>query len=180
LAETTDVPLKERPSQIWLYLLDKNNGSILDHRRIRLSWGRQPSQEGVTLDITLDDLQEIIQQGENETVEFKLQATGKDSSGDEFVETVVAKANGQGGIILVGIDDNRNVAGLKDASNTKKTIENLVRQRCDPVPQYSIDTRKVDEKAIILVNILSGKDRPYFVHGKGPYYKNPIERLFAS
>lgn len=169
--DTTDVPLKDRPSQIWLYLLDKKKGNILDYRRVRLNWGRAPSQEGVTLDITLDDLQEIIQQGENETVEFKLQAKGQDPSGDEFVETVVAMANGQGGIILVGVDDNRNVAGVINASNTKKAVESLIRHRCDPVPQYNIDTRKVDEKSIVLVNIFSGKDKPYLVRGKGPYIR---------
>ncbi len=169
--DITNVSLKDKPSQIWLYLLDKKTGDILDYRRVRLNWGRASSQEGVTLDITLDELQEIIQQGENETVEFKLQAKGRDTSGDEFVETVVAMANGQGGIILVGVDDNRNVAGVKNASNTKKAVESLIRHRCDPVPQYSIDTRKVDEKSIVLVNIFSGKDKPYLLRGKGPYIR---------
>lgn len=169
--DTTDIPLRERPSQIWLYLLNKKKGDILDFRRVRMNWGRPSSQEGVTLDITLDDLQEIIQQGENETVEFKLQVKGKDPSGDEFVETVVAMANGQGGIIVVGVDDDRNVAGVKNASNTKKAVENLIRHRCDPVPQYSVDTKNVDEKSIVLVNIFSGTNRPYLVRGKGPYIR---------
>lgn len=169
--DVVDVSLRDRPLQIWLYLLDQDKGNVLDYRRVRLSWGRPPLQEGVTLDITLDDLQEIIQQGENETVEFKLQARGRDPSGNEFVETVVAFANGQGGVILVGVDDNRNVVGVKNASNTKKAIESLIRYRCDPVPQYSIDTRKVDEKTIVLVSIFSGKDKPYWVRGKGPYIR---------
>ncbi len=143
----------------------------MDYRRVRLSWGRPLSQEGVTLDITLDDLQEIIQQGEDETVEFKLQAKGQDTSGDEFVETVVAMANGQGGIILVGVDDNRNIAGVKNASNTRKAVDNLIGHRCDQVPQYNIDTRKIDEKSIVLVNIFGGKLKPYLVRGKGPYIR---------
>ncbi len=49
---TIEVPLKERPSQVWLYLLDREKGDILDYRRIRLNWGRASLQEGVTLDIT--------------------------------------------------------------------------------------------------------------------------------
>ena len=80
-------------------------------------------------------------------------------------------ANGQGGIILVGVDDDRNVAGVKNASNTKKAVESLIRHRCDPIPQYNIDTRKVDEKPIVLVNVFSGKNRPYLVRGKGPYIR---------
>lgn len=170
-SDVADVSLRDRPSQIWFYLLDRDKGGVLDYRRVRLSWGRPPSQEGVTLDITLDDLQEIIQQGENETVEFKLQAKGKDLSGDEFLETVVAFANSQGGIILVGVDDNRNVAGVSNASNTRKAVESLIRHRCDPVPQYNLDVRKIDEKSVVLVTIFEGKHKPYLVRGKGPYIR---------
>lgn len=169
--DVVDISLRDRPSQIWLYLLDRDEGNVLDYRRVRLGWGRPPSQEGVTLDITLDDLREIIEQGENETVEFKLQAKGRDPSGDELVETVVAFANGQGGIILVGIDDNRNIAGVSSASNTKKAVESIIRRRCDPVPQYSIDSRKVDDKPIVLVSVFEGRHKPYLVRGKGPYIR---------
>lgn len=170
-SDIADVSLRDRPSQIWLYLLDRDKGNVLDYRRVRLSWGRPPSQEGVTLDITLDDLREIIQQGENETVEFKLQAKGRDPSGDEFLETVVAFTNSQGGIIFVGVDDNRNVAGVSNASNTKKAVEGLIRHRCDPVPQYELDIRKIDEKSVVLVSIFEGKHKPYLVRGKGPYIR---------
>lgn len=170
-SDVADVSLRDRPSQIWLYLLDRDKGDVLDYRRVRLSWGRPPSQEGVTLDITLDDLREIIQQGESETVEFKLQAKGRDPSGDEFLETVVAFANSQGGIILVGVDDNRNVAGVSNASNTKKAVEGLIRHRCDPVPQYNLDVRKIDDKSVVLVTIFEGKHKPYLVRGKGPYIR---------
>ena len=170
-SDVAEVSLRDRPLQVWFYLLDRAEGGVLDYRRVRLSWGRPLSQEGVTLDITLDDLREIIQQGENETVEFKLQAKGKDPSGDEFVETVVAFANSQGGIILVGVDDNRNVAGVSDASNTRKAVESLIRHRCDPVPQYKLDVRKVDEKSVVLVTIFEGKHKPYLVRGKGPYIR---------
>jgi len=170
-SNVANVPLKDRPLQIWLYLLDRDKGDVLDYRRVRLSWGRPPSQEEVTLDITLDDLREIIQQGESETVEFKLQAKGRDSSGDEFLKTVVAFANSQGGIILVGVDDNRNVAGVSNASNTKKAVEGLIRHRCDPVPQYDLDVRKIDDKSVVLVTIFEGKHKPYLARGKGPYIR---------
>lgn len=170
-SDVAEVSLRDRPSQIWLYLLDRDKGDVLDYRRVRLSWGRPLSQEGVTLDITLDDLREIIQQGENETVEFKLQAKGRDPSGGEFLETVVAFANSQGGIILVGVDDNRNVAGVSNASNTKKAVEGLIRHRCDPVPQYELGIRKIDEKSVVLVSIFEGKHKPYLVRGKGPYIR---------
>jgi len=169
--DVAEVFLRDKPSQIWLYLLDRVGADVLDYRRVRLSWGTPPSQEGITLNITLDDLREIIQQGENETVEFKLQARGTDHSGDEFVETVVAFANGLGGIILVGVDDDRNVAGVHNSSNAKKAIEGLIRHRCDPVPQYDIDIRKIDEKSVVLVTVFGGKHKPYLVRGKGPYIR---------
>lgn len=136
-----------------------------------MNWGRPPTQQGLTLDITLDDLQEIIRQGENETVEFKYQVSGKDKSGDEFVETVVAFANSQGGIILLGVDDNRNIIGVSNTSNTRKAVDGLVRHRCDPIPRYSIDVKTIENKSVVLVSIFEGESKPYLVRGKGPYIR---------
>ncbi len=71
----------------------------------------------------------------------------------------------------MGVDDDRNVAGVQNASNTKKAVESLIRHRCDPVPQYDIDMVKVDKKPIVLVNVFSGNNKPYLVRGKGPYIR---------
>ena len=58
--------------------------------------------------MTKTELRELISNGENSGVEFK----GDVVDGDELAKDVVAFANGWGGRVLLGVDDDGNVRGL--------------------------------------------------------------------
>jgi ATP-dependent DNA helicase RecG len=56
-----------------------------------------------------DELQALIAQGESLTVEFKSDQGPLPDT--DLIETAVCLANGQGGMLLVGVEDDRRVTG---------------------------------------------------------------------
>ncbi|MDE0012087.1 MAG: ATP-binding protein [Candidatus Poribacteria bacterium] len=58
---------------------------------------------------SLTELLEKIILGEDSTIEFKREVPHRDSLADE----IAAFANTQGGMILIGIDDNREIVGIE-------------------------------------------------------------------
>lgn len=57
------------PNFIYVVLLSKEDGELLDYRRTHLRWPAQP--EGMTLEVTEEEIENLIRLGENETMEFK-------------------------------------------------------------------------------------------------------------
>ena len=53
------------------------------------------------------NIQKIIEQGENEQVEFK------EIFNKHVIETIVAFANTKGGNILIGVNDKKQIIGIK-------------------------------------------------------------------
>lgn len=101
-------------------------------------------------------------QGENDRVEFKLNF----GQGSEFAETVVSFANGTGGAILIGIDQNSNIAGC-NAEGAENTVRNIIRRYCEPSIDPTIELAQVNDKTIIVVKVKEGTDKPYNHREKG-------------
>ena len=53
-----------------------------------------------------------------------------------WLKSVSAFANGIGGTLLFGIDDNRNVIGLADAQADAEEISRLIKERISPYPNF--------------------------------------------
>lgn len=64
------------------------------------------------------ELQDIIQQGENSSVEFKEYGVKNESLAKEMV----AFANSQGGVIILGITDNGIVTGIPSDSRLEERV----------------------------------------------------------
>ena len=154
------------PEFLSLYIL-KKSGEILDFKELHLKYPGKHSED-VIIEIKEDDIQEIIRQGENQSVEFKRQLN-KDKK--EFIESVVAFANTNGGIILLGVDDRANITGF-DEDKIEETIVNSIRSRCDPFIEPKIEKMKIDEKPIIIVRIDEGNNKPYVLREKGVFVRN--------
>ena len=59
--------------------------------------------------MTLEDIRHVISQGEGYTIEYKDAVGGTPSS---FYESAVSMSNTDGGVILLGVDDDGTVMGL--------------------------------------------------------------------
>lgn len=142
-------------------VLNGKTGEILDHRRYSFDW---PSQEGITIERDEIEISEMIRRGENLSVEFKQEID------QEFLETVVAFSNTNGGFIFLGIADDSSITGF--LVKTDDQITNLITSNVEPVPVFNIGTYDVDGKPITVVAVLEGDDKPYSHRQKGVYVRS--------
>ena len=84
-----------------------------------------------------------------------------------WLKTVSAFANTKGGILLYGVDDERNPVGLDDIKNTSSKISDLINSKITPVPRYELNPFQEDGKDFLEVNIGDGPATPYYYHSDG-------------
>lgn len=102
---------------------------------------------------------------ESSTLEFKQQLP----NWQQIVKTVVAFCNGFGGKIIIGIDDQQNICGISE-ENISQTIESLqqsIYQSCTNTILPSIYTQRIHEKLILIIEVSTGMNKPYFVTSLG-------------
>ncbi len=87
----------------------------------------------------------------------------------EIKKEIVAFANSGGGKIYIGIDDNGNIIGL---DNIKEDVESLSSMIQDGIKSNltlytNIKQEKINEKDIIILEILDAPNKPYYLADKG-------------
>ena len=81
---------------------------------------------------------------------------------------MAAFANGGDGTIIIGIRDRTGeVAGVADAATCRDGLDNVVRNRVRPSPEYELVTCTLQGRAVVAMGVEPGDDRPYGVMGKG-------------
>ena len=110
---------------------------------------------------------EEILKGESKTVEFKQELPVNHK---KYMNSVVAFANGAGGMIVIGVEDkSRHIVGVSEEEVFQliDSITNAVSDSCTPqiIPDVKLHT--IDNKTIILVKISAGANRPYYVKSLG-------------
>ena len=84
----------------------------------------------------LNELIEKIHLGKDSTIEFKREMPRRNNMADE----ISAFANAQGGMILIGIDDNREILGieLQKLDDIEKTVVEICNDSIEPtVPIFT-------------------------------------------
>ena len=117
-----------------------------------------------------------IEEGENLTTEFKREFT------EEIKKTIIAFANTSGGMLFIGIDDDKTIAGVVNPDETLLQITNTVRSAIKPdltlFTDYKIE--KVKKASVIIVNVQRGTACPYYLSGKGIRPEGVFVRQGAS
>lgn len=107
--------------------------------------------------MTPQELQTLIQQGENAAVEFKAMPVRTETVAREMV----AFANGSGGTLLLGVADDGSCSGVEDAANTEEWLMNIARTLVTPAIAVSCEILELENKQVAVVTIPKGKDKPY-------------------
>lgn len=110
---------------------------------------------------------EEIFAGESKNLEFKEEIPAKS---EKYMKTVVAFANGSGGRIVFGVEnDTWKVIGFTKEEVFRKmdAITNAIYDSCDPKITPSMGIQEIDGKYIIVVDIPSGMQRPYCLKSQG-------------
>lgn len=104
----------------------------------------------------MDDIKRLALQGENLIVEFKRRRTKNDFTDNDLVETVACLANGQGGILLIGIEDNGDISGCQPwhgARTDPHLLQALIQNRTRPSLATDIGVVEVDGQSVVFVKV---------------------------
>ncbi len=105
-----------------------------------------------------------IRNGESRFLEFKEYLPNPEI----LAKTVISFSNGGGGKIIIGVDDKRNITGVKDdIFDLKDKISNIIYERCYPniIPEIYLET--INKKKVMVVKIFPGNLKPYYLKKKG-------------
>lgn len=109
-----------------------------------------------------DEIIEIIRNGENSFVEFKLE----DAHNIKLAREIASFANVSGGLLIIGVDDDKNIVGISE-NKLEERIMNICYNIIEPplIPLYYELT--VNDKTIAVVEIEKGINKPYCVKNEG-------------
>jgi len=159
------------PAGAWIVL--HRGDEWLDRRFLAEPYRRRGSDD-VEYEIdSLTELETLVAFGEGPTVEYKEQLPDEsDQSKRKVMKTVGAFANGGGGRIVFGVDDEMVVVGLdpdEGGSRACDRLANLVQSWVFPLPDFTVQFRPapaVDGRTVIVLTVAPGTRRPY---GVGTY-----------
>lgn len=86
------------------------------------------------------------------------------------LNTVMAFANGMGGSLYIGIEDNGDPCGIDDTDGVQLKVVNALRDSVVPdiMGCISVAVEDVQGRAVVHVTVAPGPNRPYFLSSKGP------------
>lgn len=157
--------LPDRPSLVSMALLCASTGDVLDEKVFQegVSW-RQPN---VVVEPVAPEVEQLLLSGEGETVEFKEKL---DTSSLRLVKTATAFANTNGGTIVFGVDDDQRVVGC-DIRGMADTITNILRNRCDPPPNFTTKVVNYGDKELFFVQVAQSSAVVHVVKELGPFIR---------
>lgn len=84
-----------------------------------------------------------------------------------WLKSVSAFANGVGGTLIFGVDDSKNIIGLKDTQKNAETISRLIKERITPYPDFTLMPEQKDGKDLLILTVLAGRNTPYYYKADG-------------
>lgn len=84
-----------------------------------------------------------------------------------WLKTVSAFANGIGGTLFFGVDNNRNIEGLSNAQVDAEEISRFIKDRITPCPDFILVPEREDGKDILILTVPGGRITPYYYKADG-------------
>jgi len=84
-----------------------------------------------------------------------------------WLKSVSAFANGIGGTLFFGIDNDRSIVGLEDAQTDAETISRLIKERITPFPDFILTPERENGKDLLVLTVSSGRSTPYYYKADG-------------
>ncbi len=110
--------------------------------------------------MTLQNLSHRIELGEGTFLEFKNRVPAP----ERIAKEVVAFANTRGGTLLLGVEDDGTVIGVKDAAEEEFALEQALRRHARPVPAIEAERVRVSRKRdVIVVTVRESDRKPHYV-----------------
>ena len=154
-----------QPQQVYIGLLCKSDGQMLDQ------WEFSPYRRSSKLKVELftpQYVQQLIDQGEDAYVEYK-PGRRDDKAKTEIAESAIAFSNKNGGIILVGVDDNGKIEGAF-GDGWEDSITQSLRDRCEPPIEPTVRRVVLEDKPVYVLLVPESDNKPHLLKGTGVVY----------
>ncbi|MDR2232330.1 MAG: putative DNA binding domain-containing protein [Tannerella sp.] len=111
--------------------------------------------------LTPEEIKSIASSGEGYNADFKQSVPSKVR---ELSQDACAFANSEGGYILIGINNKDQIVGTTINNTKRSAIQDAIRD-ISPVINVNTYSVEVDGKTVWVMDIPSGKDKPYVTSG---------------
>lgn len=111
-------------------------------------------------------LQKSIQDGEGKTIEFKAELPNSNT----LAKTIIAFSNTGGGKLIIGVNDQGKIIGLKPDENIfelKDKVASIIYETCYPTVLPDIYTTTIDDQLLLIIEVYRGNLLPYYLKNKG-------------
>ncbi|ANQ49137.1 ATP-binding protein [Flammeovirga sp. MY04] len=101
-------------------------------------------------------LRQLIKKGESRNLEFKQRVTKP----DRFAKTVSSIANTQGGILLVGVNDDHSINGI-DPFEEQYVADEIIKYNIHPPLHVKFSTIETDDGLVLMLKIPNSEFKPH-------------------
>ena len=164
------------PSGAWVLL--RKGSEWIDRRFLTNSYVRG-TQVGVEVIVDAGTkLEVLVSSRERQYVEFKRQLPTDNQSKRKIMKTVSAFANGGGGSILLGVDDDRNLVGLdpKSVDQLRDQVTQMIGSWIEPWPPMDFEVLPVVDSEKVVLEIQVGSGSTLYACGQPGEVRTPYVR----
>lgn len=152
--DTVTFPIQSHlPSGAWILL--KSGGDWLDRRFLTVPWTRS-TEVGVEVIVEpRTRLEAFVADRETDRVEFKRAVPTDDAGKAKVMKTVCAFANGSGGSVLLGIDDDQQVPGVpvQLVGRLRDQLTQMVGSWIEPRPRIDFGVLPIGDGASVVLEL---------------------------
>lgn len=107
--------------------------------------------------MTRKQLLKLIEEGENQSVEFKQRF----STEEKIAKEMIAFANTKGGIIIFGVEDDGKIRGVLSEKGEAELVKTAAEKYCEPPVNYNIIYRNIGPDELVIVEIKESEIKPH-------------------
>lgn len=129
--------------------------------------------------LRISDLINLISRGESMFLEFKR----KVSSPEKIAREMCAFANSQGGILLIGVDDDGTITGVNNHYEESYLLEIAANKLCKPAISYKVDIIAYQHTEVMLIRVAQSENKPVYLHSNNKrvaFVRDADESIAAS
>jgi Predicted transcriptional regulator containing an HTH domain and an uncharacterized domain shared with the mammalian protein Schlafen len=104
-------------------------------------------------------------ESESALLEFKREVP----KNDQIIKTIIGFCNQKGGRLVLGVDNDRTVAGLSEdqVGQLLESLDRAIYEACYPPIIPLLSTQLFGDKTVIVIAVSSGMNKPYFRKSEG-------------
>ncbi len=103
-------------------------------------------------------LLELVEQGESQHTEFKRVV----HSPKKIAKSIVAFANTEGGVILIGVDDDKRITGIHSEKEMLEIIHDALKWHVEPRIEIETNIEEYKRRLVLLVFIPESDRKPHY------------------